>query len=49
MALLFATLWKVELTAKNASMKLKKLRRRLDEAERSAPPAAAKPEPVGAP
>src|SRR4051794_26141771 len=47
-ALLFATLWKVELTAKNASMKLKKLRRRLDEAERAAPAAAAKPEPVGA-
>jgi heme exporter protein C len=47
-ALLFATLWKVELTAKNASMKLKKLRRRLDEADRAAPAAAA-PEPVGAP
>jgi len=30
MALLFATLWKLELTAKNASMQLKKLRRRLD-------------------
>src|ERR671933_2402427 len=27
-ALLFATLWKVELTAKNASMRLKRLRRR---------------------
>src|SRR5256714_9924482 len=46
-ALLFVTLWKVELTAKNASMKLKRLRRRLDAAERSAPAAAAKPEPVG--
>jgi heme exporter protein C len=47
-ALLFVTLWKVELTAKNASMKLKKLRRRL-EAEAPAPAAAAEPEPVGAP
>jgi heme exporter protein C len=28
--LLFVTLWKLELTAKNASMQLKKLRRRLD-------------------
>jgi heme exporter protein C len=47
-ALLFATLWKVELTAKNASAKLKKLRRRLEASE---PAAAAKPvaEPVGAP
>jgi heme exporter protein C len=45
-ALLFATLWKVELTAKNASMKLKKLRRRLDaEAAASTP----QPEPVTAP
>jgi hypothetical protein len=46
--LLFVTLWKVELTAKNASMKLKKLRRRL-EAEAPTPAAAAEPEPVGAP
>jgi heme exporter protein C len=30
MALLFVTLWKLELSAKNASMQLKKLRRRLD-------------------
>jgi heme exporter protein C len=30
MALLFVTLWKLELTAKHASMQLKKLRRRLD-------------------
>jgi heme exporter protein C len=30
MALLFVTLWKLELTAKHASMELKKLRRRLD-------------------
>jgi heme exporter protein C len=45
-ALLFLTLWKVELTAKSSSAKLKKLRRRL-EAEPSAP--APVPEPVGAP
>jgi heme exporter protein C len=45
--LLFVTLWKLELTAKNASMKLKKLRARL-EAEPPAP-AAPTPEPVGAP
>ena len=30
MVLLFVTLWKLELTAKNASLQLKKLRRRLD-------------------
>ena len=30
MALLFLTLWKLELTAKHASMQLKKLRRKLD-------------------
>jgi heme exporter protein C len=30
MALLFVTLWKLELSAKNAAMQLKKLRRRLD-------------------
>jgi heme exporter protein C len=30
MVLLFVTLWKLELTAKHASMQLKKLRRRLD-------------------
>jgi heme exporter protein C len=47
-ALLFVTLWKVELTAKNASMKLKKLRQRL-EADRSAPVATPPPEPVAAP
>jgi heme exporter protein C len=47
-ALLFLTLWKLELTAKNTSMKLKKLRRRL-EADQAAPPAAPAPEPVGAP
>ena len=32
MTLLFVTLWKLELTAKNASMQLKRLRRRLEEA-----------------
>ena len=32
MALLFATLWKLELTSKNASMQLKRLRRRLEAA-----------------
>ena len=45
-ALLFVTLWKVELTAKNASAKLKKLRQRL---EAEAPATAPEPEPVGAP
>jgi heme exporter protein C len=47
-ALLFVTLWKLELTAKNTSMKLKKLRRRL-EADQAAAPALPAPEPVGAP
>jgi heme exporter protein C len=45
-ALLFLTFWKVELTAKNSSAQLKKLRRRL-EAESAAPAPA--PEPVAAP
>jgi heme exporter protein C len=45
-ALLFATLWKLELTAKNASMKLKKLRRRLEADQVQATPV---PEPVGTP
>src|SRR3954470_19368330 len=45
-ALLFVTLWKTELTAKNASMKLKKLRRRLETEE---PAVAPIPEPVGTP
>jgi heme exporter protein C len=48
-ALLFATLWKVELTAKNASMKLKKLRRRLDADAAAAVTTPPEPEPVGAP
>src|SRR3954470_8390886 len=46
--LLFLTLWKVELTAKNASAMLKKLRRRLDGDDAIAP-AEPTPEPVGAP
>ncbi|MEA2409478.1 MAG: heme exporter protein [Thermoleophilaceae bacterium] len=46
-ALLFVTLWKVELTAKNASMKLKKLRQRL-EADQHAHPTPI-PEPVATP
>jgi heme exporter protein C len=33
MALLFVTMWKLELTAKHASMQLKKLRRKLAERE----------------
>jgi heme exporter protein C len=36
-ALLFATLWKVELSSKNASDKLKRLRRRLEETPLEAP------------
>jgi heme exporter protein C len=47
-ALLFVTLWKVELTAKNSSAMLKKLRRRLDGDEPIAT-AEPTPEPVGAP
>jgi heme exporter protein C len=47
-ALLFLTLWKVELTAKNASAKLKRLRRRV-ESEGPAPAPAPQPEPVAAP
>jgi heme exporter protein C len=47
-ALLFLTLWKVELTAKNASAMLKKLRRRLD-GDDAIPAAKPTPEPVGAP
>jgi heme exporter protein C len=46
-ALLFVTLWKVELTAKNASMKLKKLRQRV-EADQQAQPTPI-PEPVATP
>ena len=43
MTLLFVTLWKLEMTSKNASMKLKRLRRRL---EADQPVEAAAPEPV---
>src|SRR6476469_5871428 len=46
-ALLFLTLWKVELTAKNSSALLKKLRRRLDGDDGAAVPAEPTPEPVG--
>ena len=53
MASLFVTLWKVELTSKNASDQLRKLRRRLEGAEAGADdegpePPIADPEPVGA-
>src|SRR3954466_12814473 len=48
MALLYVTLWKLELTSKNSSAMLKKLRRRLD-ADDAALPADPTPEPVGAP
>jgi heme exporter protein C len=51
MAMLFVTLWKIELTSKNASDQLRKLRRRLeataDDDEGPEPPKA-HPEPVGA-
>jgi heme exporter protein C len=47
-ALLFITLWKVELTAKSSSAKLKKLRKRLD-ADQPPSPGAPVPEPVAAP
>src|SRR3954466_11388729 len=47
-ALLFLTLWKVELTAKNSSALLKKLRRRL-EGDDAVGPADPAPEPVAAP
>jgi heme exporter protein C len=45
-ALLFLTFWKVELTAKSSSAKLKKLRRRLEAEPVAQAPA---PEPVAAP
>ncbi len=44
--LLFLTLWKVELTAKNSSNQLKKLRRRLEAESAAALPAPPAPEPV---
>jgi heme exporter protein C len=47
-ALLFATLWKLELTSKNASEQLKRLRRRLESTPPDGPPSAeASPAPVG--
>jgi heme exporter protein C len=47
-ALLFLTLWKVELTAKNSSAKLKKLRARLERDAAAEAPTTA-PEPVAVP
>jgi heme exporter protein C len=46
-ALLFATLWKLELTAKNASEQLRRLRRRFEETPPGDLQAEAPPEPVG--
>jgi heme exporter protein C len=48
-ALLFLTLWKVELTAKNSSAKLKRLRSRLEADRAGEPPAAKQAEPVPVP
>ena len=49
MALLFATLWKLELSGKHAAIELRRLRARLElEAERDEPPAGT-PAPPGAP
>jgi heme exporter protein C len=47
MALLFATLWKLELTSKNASEQLRRLRRRFEETPPGDIQAEAPPEPVG--
>lgn len=56
MTLLFVTLWKLELTSKSASEKLRKLRKRLEMSEEDAPGGAADPpmstvpaRPVGTP
>jgi heme exporter protein C len=46
MALLFVTLWKVELTSKNASAQLKRLRRRLEQSLDDQPAAGAPAPPV---
>ena len=46
-ALLFATLWKLELTSKNASEQLRRLRRRFEETPPEGMQAEAPPEPVG--
>jgi heme exporter protein C len=48
MALLFLTLWKLELTSKNASDQLRRLRRRLEAADEDDPGAGKVAEPVGA-
>ncbi len=45
-ALLFVTLWKVELTSKNASAQLKRLRRRLEQSLEERPAAGAPAPPV---
>ncbi len=45
-ALLFVTLWKVELTSKNASQQLKRLRRRLEQSLEEHPAAGAPAPPV---
>jgi heme exporter protein C len=49
MALLFVTLWKLELTSKSASEKLGRLRRALETAEQDHPASDAAAPPVGAP
>jgi heme exporter protein C len=46
-ALLFATLWKLELTSKNASEQMKRLRSRLETTPPDDAPAQAPPAPVG--
>jgi heme exporter protein C len=46
-ALLFATLWKLELTSKNASEQLKRLRTRLESTPPGQAPSEAPPAPVG--
>jgi hypothetical protein len=46
-ALLFATLWKLELTSKNASDQLRRLRARLEASPAAEPAADAPPAPVG--
>src|SRR5918911_430693 len=46
-ALLFATLWKLELASKNASEQLKRLRRRLESTPPGEPTREAPPAPVG--
>jgi heme exporter protein C len=46
-ALLFTTLWKLELTSKNAADQLRRLRRRFEDTPPGEPLADAPPEPVG--